>query len=103
MWALYVKNSRNSSPLRRGYFPRQLGWLMMCPLFPAQAGVFPSDLAGIPFSLALPRSGGGISGVYFLRTVTGDSSPLRRGYFLLVHLRVAEVPLFPAQAGVFPA
>ncbi len=92
-----------SSPLRRGYFRLQNDTGRSGPLFPAQAGVFPTIDFHWENHPPLPRSGGGIS-ICALDDPGGSvSSPLRRGYFLLAHHFPDAPNLFPAQAGVFPS
>ncbi len=93
---------KDSSPLRRGYFPLHNHPQQMAVLFPAQAGVFPVASGIAAVGGTLPRSGGGISisspGLLEARV----SSPLRRGYFLSPAPALPYRMLFPAQAGVFP-
>ncbi len=93
---------KDSSPLRRGYFPLHNHPQQMAVLFPAQAGVFPVASGIAAVGGTLPRSGGGISIPDACKSITDSSSPLRRGYFQ----KAQQVPwkhrLFPAQAGVFP-
>ena len=112
-----------SSPLRRGYFLHRRYRGLHRGLFPAQAGVFPCAGHLRLVKNPLPRSGGGIS-LPFRGTLTNSSSsplrrggisplvriivpakvssPLRRGYFPECQAAFSGLPLFPAQAGVFP-
>ena len=55
----------------------------------------------IAFLNGLPRASGGVSQIWFSEPYLPQSSPRKRGCFLLVPVGWTLTEVFPAQAGVF--
>ena len=91
-----------SSPRKRGCF---CGLHYRAPheqVFPAQAGVFPKCRSYNLFAISLPRASGGVSTTESQIGGWSRSSPRKRGCFRFTRQAFQPLPVFPAQAGVFP-
>ena len=92
-----------SSPHTRGcFYLLHKGMLNSC-VFPAYAGVFPTDDCYTPAPVCLPRIRGGVSVGLAPLVHPQRSSPHTRGCFRFWLPPCPALLVFPAYAGVFPA
>ena len=90
-----------SSPHTRGCFSHAEPRPRAPSVFPAYAGVFLKQIAGVLGIPGLPRIRGGVSYVRALADRIGKSSPHTRGCFLTTDSAISRLSVFPAYAGVF--
>ena len=94
-------NFLESSPHTRGCFFGLYGELYFTDVFPAYAGVFPTNYSPAACLLSLPRIRGGVSIRYHRYYDFCASSPHTRGCFFTATSIYPYVDVFPAYAGVF--
>ena len=92
-----------SSPHTRGCFHGKAYETHRGQVFPAYAGVFPTDSVDYVTVAGLPRIRGGVSGGLIPSTPAIMSSPHTRGCFSRPWLLREKLVVFPAYAGVFPS
>ena len=101
--ARWIASAKQSSPPRRGCFSNKHLKANTHKVFPASAGVFPSQPSLKKTTESLPRLGGGVSRQKPLRSIQYASSPPRRGCFPPRMGVARRLMVFPASAGVFLA
>ena len=91
------------------YSPRKRGCSHSIPhhplqviVFPAQAGVFPSECLYLRFPQCIPRASGGVPYKRIYGSVYSLYSPRKRGCSSLLCSGCGDDGVFPAQARVFP-
>ena len=97
----YWTPEQESSPRKRGCFQTLTTHYSISEVFPAQAGVFPSQYVFTMSLACLPRASGGVSISRSTRRSRSWSSPRKRGCFLHERGEIKCRRVFPAQAGVF--
>ena len=91
-----------SSPRTRGCSHGKLLRNRLLTVFPAHAGVFPSQSRVLANGGGLPRARGGVPREHSERPLAYPSSPRTRGCSLCRWLYICSWSVFPAHAGVFP-
>ena len=98
---VHKKDNRRSSPRKRGCFqgvrpvPDRYG------VFPAQAGVFPLYLFSLYCWQCLPRARGGVSASRARKSRIAESSPRKRGCFLVGCRLPGSIESSPRKRGCF--